>query len=83
MDGDEEGSRGKRLRPTELARRRRHAADQNLTGTREVFNVLDDMELDVLEHPEALRELPRLVLVPEKAHLELAIREERRDAGKG
>lgn len=41
------------------------------------------MELDVLKHLETLRELIRLVFVPEKPDLELAVREERGDAGKG
>lgn len=83
MNGDEEGPWGKRLWPAELARRRRHAADQNLTGTREALNVISDMELDVLKHLETLRELIRLVFVPEKPDLELVIREERGNTGKG
>ena len=40
------------------------------------------MELDVLKHLGTLRELIRLVFVPEKPDLELAVREERGNTGK-
>lgn len=83
VNGDEEGSQSKRLRPAELARRRRHATDQNLAGSSEALNTIGDVELDVFKSLETLRELLRLVFLPEKPDLELAARRQSRNAREG